>query len=132
MKRKVREILNRDRSKPCLALAPRPKKPPDSDPSPVSVEKPPGPAPVVATKPAAKPPKKLPVSDYWDAEQVAAYLVLGTPTILHGKAGTDKIPRIRFGRCIRWKVTDVIKWAEEKHQQAVDRLRQRRRWQRTG
>jgi excisionase family DNA binding protein len=125
MKAKVREILNRDRSEPCLALTPRAEKRPEPEPEPARVERPSEPAPRERSK---KPKRVNPVSVFWTAEQVAEYLGLEAHTVYNGGAGLRQLPRVRLGRSVRWKRTDVEAFAERKHQQAVARLAGRRRF----
>jgi excisionase family DNA binding protein len=55
--------------------------------------------------------------------EAATCLRLASSTVYHGGAGTSEIARVRFGRSVRLKRSDVEAFADRKHRQAEDRLR---------
>jgi excisionase family DNA binding protein len=71
---------------------------------------------------------KKPTAVFWNVEQVAEYLGLDVDTVYSGRASTNEIPRVKLGRAVRWKRSDVEAFAERKHRQATDRLEGRRRF----
>jgi excisionase family DNA binding protein len=66
---------------------------------------------------------KKPSRVFWDAGQVAEYLGLAVETVYDGGAATREIPRVKLGRSVRWKRSDVEAFADRKHRQAEDRIR---------
>lgn len=130
MKERVREIINRNRSKPWP-----PKKPavPEGDLGVRTGEltEPPNPPPDMPKLVRAKQPA-LPNPFYWNAAQLGAFLGLAPTTVANGRAGTNEIPRVKLGRNVRWKRADAEAFAERKHQEAVERLAGRRRFSRAG
>lgn len=61
----------------------------------------------------------------WTAKQVAEFLGLSPTTVVHGRAGTKTIARIRMGRSVRFDPDDVIKWRDERRRWAQDRIDRR-------
>lgn len=67
----------------------------------------------------------MPKEILWTAKQVAHYLGLSEYTVYVGAAGTRDIPRIKMGRAVRWKASDVMAWLEERHSWAKRRIDRR-------
>ena len=61
---------------------------------------------------------KGPEEGYWDINHVALFLDVSPHTIKDWNRNSRMPEAVHFGRCVRWKIGDIRKWAETKHEKS--------------